>query len=240
MQPLCAFCGKPISGKYIQDYWQNSYCAVHLKSIPQCDYCGRFIGSDSTQGGKMYQDGRKICGLCLKKAVSDPQEGRRVLNKVHGLLEASGIDIQPFNPDFALIKRSKLKELVKGGEKQGFATYHRQMRNKKIISFKMEIFILDGLPETHFAAACAHELMHIWFYSRNIIDASPALIEGSCNMAAYLVLIQKKTPEAEYLIKSLFADRSRHYGIGFRKVHKLVHKIGIQGWLQYVVKHKRL
>ncbi|MBI9104620.1 MAG: protein DA1 [Spirochaetales bacterium] len=241
MQPICTYCGRPIIGKYLKDYWGNSYCAEHIKAVPQCDYCGRLISPKTTRGGKTYSDGRRICGICLPKAVTENQTGRELLGKVHDLLEETGIMIQPFKPDFALISRSRLKQLDRrGGEKQGFATFKRRMVKAKITSFKMEIFILNGLPESSFISTCAHELMHIWFYSRNITDASPALIEGSCNMAAYLILKKQGTLEAEYLIKGLFEDKNKIYGAGFRKIQKLTDKRGTSGWLEYAIKHKRI
>ncbi|HAK46107.1 MAG TPA: hypothetical protein DCO79_09365 [Spirochaeta sp.] len=241
MQPKCAYCGKQINGKFYNDYWGNSYCAEHLKSVPQCNYCGRLIGKNITRGGKSYSDGRRICGICLKKAVTDNAQGLRLLTGVRNTLKLDGIEISPFRPEFTLISRSKLKQLDQGsGEKQGFAVFNRQLENEVVKSFTMQIFILDGLPEASFISTCAHELMHIWFYSHNITDTSPALAEGSCNMASYLVLRRQKTPEAELLIKGLFEDKNKIYGGGFRKVQRLSDKRGIDGWLNYAKTHKRI
>jgi hypothetical protein len=241
MQPKCAYCEKPISGKYFKDYWGSSYCVQHLKTVPQCDYCGRLIGKNSTRGGRTYSDGRKICCICLRNAVSENNKGRQLLQKVHDSLELDGIKISPFKPEFMLISRSKLKHLDRGrGEKQGFAVFDRQMVGKRIQSFKMQIYILDGLPEGSFISTCAHELMHIWFYSHNITDISPALTEGSCNMASYLVLKRQKTLDAEFLIKGLFESKDKIYGSGFRKVQKLADRRGITSWLEYASTHKRI
>lgn len=240
MQPKCTHCGKPINGKYFKDYWGNSYCAEHLRTVPQCDYCGRLIGN-KTRGGKNYPDGRKICGICLKTAVTDNGQGLRLLRQVHESLEAEGIKISPFKPEFMLISRSKLKQLdKKGGEKQGFAVFDRRVTGGKVVSFKMQIYILDGLPESSFISTAAHELMHIWFYSRNITETSPALAEGSCNMASYLVLKKLKTLEAELLIKGLFESKDKIYGTGFRKVEKLANRRGVAGWLEYARTKKRI
>jgi len=241
MQLNCSYCGKQISGKYFIDYWGNSYCAPHLKTVPQCNYCGRLISNKTTKGGRTYSDGRRICGICHKTAVGEHTAGLKHLKKVHDLLEAEGIKIHPFKPEFALISRSKLKQLDNNsGEKQGFATFHRQLEGSKISSFRMQIFILNGLPEASFISTCAHELMHIWFYSHNITEHSPALREGSCNMASYLILRRQKTLEAEFLIKGLFESKDKIYGAGFRKVQKLADRRGIDGWLEYVRTHTRI
>lgn len=240
MKLICNYCGRAITGKYLLNHWGETYCAEHRGTVPICDYCGRFIGVKSSDRGKRYGDGRNICGICLPRTVTTITSGKKILQNIHDRLENRGIIIKPFKPDFFLIERSRLKQLDKGGEKQGFATFRRQIFNGEIKSFNMEIFILNGLPEENFISTCAHELMHIWFYSHNITDPSPALIEGSCNMASFLMLSEEKTLRAEYVIKGLFADTSRTYGAGFRKIHNLVDKKGIPGWLEYISSHKRI
>ena len=157
-------------------------------------------------------------------------------------MEEEGIIISPFKPEFSLISRAKLKQFDPGSsERQGYAVFNRQVdKDGNIITFKMQIFMLEGLPEASFISTCAHELMHIWFYSHNITDTSPALAEGSCNMASYLVLRRQKSLEAEFLIKGLFADKDKIYGGGFRKVQKLADRRGIAGWLKYAKTHKRI
>jgi hypothetical protein len=211
-----------------------------MKTVPRCDYCGRLLSERLTGGGKAYPDGRKICGLCLKTAVSDLKRGRRILREVHDQLEGFGVLIRPFQPGFSLIDRSRLRQLDRTGrEKQGYAVFNRKTLNGEIREFSLEVYILDGLPETAFRSTCAHELMHIWFYSRGITDASPAMVEGSCNMAAWLMLSRMKTPEASYLMRSFSEDRSRVYGKGFRKARSLVDRKGIKGWLEHISGSRR-
>lgn len=238
----CSYCGKLITGKYFTDYRGMSFCAEHLRTVPQCDYCGRLIGRHSSRGGTTYADGRRICGICLTTAVTDNDRGFSLLNEVRNKLMLDGIEIKPFQPQFALINRSKLKELDhSGGEKQGFAVFKRETtREGTILNFKMQIFILNGLPENSFISTAAHELMHIWFYSHNITDITPMLAEGSCNMASYLVLRRQKTPDAEFLIKNMFNSKDKIYGTGFRRVQKLADRRGISGWLEYARTHRRI
>ena len=160
--------------------------------------------------------------------------------KTYGELEKSGISIHPFKPDFALIERKDLKRLDRTGrEKQGAAVYRRHLRGDAIEKFELQIYILKGLPLVSYISTCAHELMHIWFYSRGITDASPALVEGSCNLASYLILSRMKEAEAAYLIQSFFSDPHRVYGKGFRKMHKLMESRGIPYWLDYISRRKK-
>ena len=46
----CALCKLPIQGKFLKDYWGNSYHIGHLNKVPKCNYCGRFINKELTDG----------------------------------------------------------------------------------------------------------------------------------------------------------------------------------------------
>ncbi len=227
MQPQCSFDNKPITGRYYEDYWGNCICRDHFRKAILCPYCGRFITPATTGGGTTFSDGQAICGICYKKAVTKETEGKRILSGVYEILENYGIRIGPIVPDFYLINRRKLRELDKTGwEKQGTALFKRSIRNGRIERFEMKVFILQGLPRISFYSACAHELMHIWFYSRGITDASLPLIEGSCNLASYL-------------IHNLFSDMSRIYGKGFQKMYGIYSSEGLTSWLGYIKKRKK-
>jgi len=210
-----------------------------MNKVPSCNYCGRLISRELTKGGTTYSDGRRICMLCHKSAIEDTVKGNEILQKVHDQLAAIGIDIHPFQPEFFMLDRSRLKALAGSAEKQGFARFERQTVNGKIKSFKLQIYLLKGLPESSFITAAAHELMHIWFYSKNITDLSPRLEEGSCNYAAYLILRTMKSPEAAYRIHELMEDKSPVYGKGFQKVYKMVESKGISYWLSYIQSHRK-
>ncbi len=240
MNPICIKGKHPVSGRYYRDFWGNTLCAAHFKRTVSCSYCGRFITESTTGGGKALKDGRAICGLCFKKAVSLPAEGKKILMDTYRKLEGLGITIDPFKPEFALIDRKDLKRLDSTGrEKQGAAVFKRVLKGNTIESFELQVFILKDLPLVSCISTCAHELMHIWFYSRGITEASPGLTEGSCNLASYLILQQRKEPEAAYLIQNFFADPHKVYGRGFRKMHRIFDAEGISGWLNYISLRKR-
>ena len=210
-----------------------------MKNVPSCTYCGRLISRELTKGGTTYSDGRRICMLCHKSAIETPVKGKQLLQMVHDKLELLGIKISPFKPEFFLIDRSRLKSLAGQAETQGFARFQRETINGQVKSFKLQIYILKGLPESSFITACAHELMHVWFFSRNITDISPRLAEGSCNYAAYLLLKNMPGPEAKYRIRELMEDKSPVYGKGFQKVFKMAEDRGVEYWLNYVQRFKK-
>ena len=160
--------------------------------------------------------------------------------KTYWELERLGIKIHPFKPDFALIDRKDLIRLdTTGREKQGTAVFKKVLTGGTIESLTLQVYILKDMPLVSYISTCAHELMHIWFYSRGITDASPALIEGSCNLTSFLILKNRKEPEAAYLIQNLFADPHKVYGKGFRKMHKILKNKGLQGWLNYISRNRK-
>jgi uncharacterized Zn finger protein (UPF0148 family) len=240
----CAICGKVIRGKYLQDYWGNIYHAQHAKELPACFYCTRLICEKLTGGGKKYSDGRVICGICLKTAVEEDEEARSLIADVRKRLERYGIKVQGEVSKTYLLDRNKLNKVSgrsgSDSEEAGFTKLEKKTANGKLLSFNIQIFILEGLPETHFIATAAHELMHVWQHLYAVPENDKQLREGSCNFAAYLVLKDLHTAEANYIIKTYFENKDRVYGKGFVKVYNLVKKRGIKGWLFYLRENKKL
>lgn len=231
--PVCTVCGKRIEGKYLKDFWGNAYHVGHLRSNPSCDYCGRIISQRSTGGGSTYEDGRHICSICKAEAVEEKERGLEILYEARDLLEKSGIVLKPFNPAFSVLDRKTLKKYTKSGEEQGFTHARKKSDGAgNILELKIRVFVLHGLPYFAFLATAAHELMHAWIHLNGRNDAKKWLKEGSCNMAAYLVLREERSREAEYRIRQLRADRDKIYGRGFRKVLRFYQKRGKKAWLQ--------
>ena len=259
-QISCGHCGKPITGKYVKDYWGNAYHAGHLREALRCFYCGRLISKGLTGGGKTYPDGRVICTLCLKSAVDNTAAAVPILKDIRSRLERYGIIVKGTFAETHLLNRGGLAKIsgrrAARSEEAGFTKLEKKTVNGRLASFSMQIFILKGLPETHYIATAAHELMHVWQHLYAVPENDPALREGSCNYAAYLILrelaggsgragnaeaVRKfgTADEAGYIIESFFSTRDRVYGKGFLKVYQLVKDRGIKGWLEYLRNNKR-
>ena len=93
------------------------------------------------------------------------------------------------------------------------------------------------MPRVRFMVAAAHELMHIWQYLNAPADNSPALREGSCNLAAYLVLSRHRSKEAEYIEQGMLASPDPIYGEGFRRAKSLAEEKGVPYWLDWLKQH---
>lgn len=259
-QISCGHCGKPITGKYVKDYWGNAYHAGHLREALRCFYCGRLISKGLTGGGKTYRDGRVICALCLKSAVDNTAAAVPILKDVRSRLERHGITVKGTFAETHLLNRGGLAKIsgrrAARTEEAGFTKLEKKTVNGRLASFSMQVFILKGLPETHYIATAAHELMHVWQHLYAVPENDPALREGSCNYASYLVLrelaggsgragnagaVRKfgTADEAGYITETFFSTRDRVYGKGFLKVYQLVKDRGIKGWLEYLRNNKR-
>ena len=238
----CSLCAKPIMGAYVKDYWQNIYHAAHQQKALQCMYCGRFLGRNLTNGGTRYSDGRIICGLCLKQAVSNIQEADRIVPEIISNLADNGIDVRKAKYKLYLIGRAKLKKLSssKEPEESGYTSFKGKFENGSLKRMDISIFILKGLPKYHFIHTAAHELMHVWLYMNAPQKAVPALKEGSCNFAGYRVLSHYTSEDARYVEHTLFENKDKVYGKGFRDVYNFAQKRGVSALLHYLRNNKRL
>ena len=239
----CTLCSKVITGRYLKDFWGNIYHSEHSGKVLQCRYCDRFVSERLTGGCRKYKDGRIVCNLCLASVVTEIGAAENKLDDVCSLLEKRGIKIEYKGLKLFLIDNYRLKKIsesrYKGrGEQTGFTYYKKRIVNNRITQFKIDIYILTGLPEMHFIMTAAHELMHVWQYMNVPLKNNSALCEGSCNFAASLVLKTLKNKESDYLIHNMRNNRDRAYGTGFKRVSVFVKRVGIKEWLDYLKKNK--
>jgi hypothetical protein len=240
--PRCALCGEIIEDTCIEDFWGNKYHSYHKGKAPQCMYCGRFISENLTHGGDLQADGRYICGLCKRSAITDIASAETLVEDVRMRLNYMGIIIPAENTRVHLAESAELKRISAGrfADPMGFAKYREVLSGKNVTARASDIYLLKGMPESHFISVAAHELMHLWQYANAQTDNNPALCEGSCNYASYLILQQYQTKEAAYMISGLMHDPDEYYGEGFRRVKKFVDENGIDGWLDLLKSSRTL
>lgn len=236
----CAVTGQPITGEYLVDYWGNNYSQSVEDRFPRCGYCGRFISDVTTGGGVTYSDGRKICNLCLPETVTDLNQARVLLNEVKELLANKDIIIDYDKIGLQLVDKNQLKKLSNSssGNEMGFVEYEYNTYENVVLMKRLEIFILTGLPETHFRSVAAHELMHVWQYMHGMLDNDPAFCEGSCNYASWLTVKTLGGKKSDYVLHNLENDPSPIYGKGLMRVKGLVERKGINYWLDYLKNNK--
>ncbi|MBD3401859.1 protein DA1 [candidate division GN15 bacterium] len=231
----CAHCGLIIRGEYLVDYWGNPYHAQHQRDARQCKYCSRFISDHLTNGGTTYRDGRTVCGSCLETAVHDEDEAGMIMREVAGHLAEIGIEVDPDVIDLHLID---LGEMVSRFGKQshnlrGFVDYHEKTSMLGVVKERtIDLYLVTGMPRRHTVTTLAHEMTHVWQYLNGRLATDPLFSEGSCNYAAFLVLLNYPGDETEYVIETLLKDDDPIYGEGFRRVMAYAESVGTGAWLR--------
>ncbi|MDZ4723043.1 MAG: protein DA1 [candidate division Zixibacteria bacterium] len=236
----CTLCGDVIEGAYLKDNWDNAVHKSHQGEIPQCEYCHRFI-SESSDGGQRYADGRHICGLCHKSAVSTPSEAKQIMYNVIASLANYGIVIDMEKLPLQLVDKDDLVTEARKGRSDllGLTKYDEAGWLGGLVKTKnLNILMLDGLPRTLFTSALAHELMHVWQYMNAPLRNNPSLCEGSCNYAAYLILREIPGSESRFYAENMMKDKDPDYGEGFRQVKEYVEANGIPAWLHWLKENK--
>ena len=232
----CDLCGAVIEGNHLTDFWGNHYCESHRGVVPECDYCGRFLGDRHNRGGITYSDGRHICNLCQKSAVGELSEAKAILEEVRRRLGQLGIVVEHKAISLRLTDKRAISRFFSGemASHCGFVKHEYVRIGNLVTDQSFQIHILDGMPRMHYIATAAHELMHVWQYLNGPLGNDPALCEGSCNYASLMVLKQIGGAEADYLIESLRKNSDPVYGEGFRRVERLVRARGADGWLEHL------
>ena len=238
--PRCSLCREIIDGEYLADFWGNKYHKYHQGQDPICSYCGRYISESVSRGGYRYDDGRYICGICKKSAVDDNREAEKLMTFISQKMKNFGIEIEPNKIELELVDKNRLDRLssIRTKGNAGLTTFEGTTIDGNVVSRKFNIYILHGMPEKNFRATMAHELMHVWLYGQAPMEMDPALTEGSCNYASYLLLQNDRDKQVAYILDSMEQDPDIFYGDGYRRVKKMVRRIGVEAWLEFLKKNK--
>ncbi len=235
----CAVCDGIIQGEYLIDYWGDAYHKSHQGTVLQCDFCQRFIYGPFLDGMVRFSDNRRLCGRCAPSSITKTGEVRLILAEVAGILGSYGmrVDIAPI--EILLVDADELKHIASSSshDTKGFSDYLvRKNIFGQVKSETIKVYLLFGMPRTQMTGTAAHELAHVWQFQNGRLDQDPALSEGSCNFAAYLVLRKKGGKEAEFVIDNMLKDPDPVYGEGFRRVKRYAEKEGLQSWLKLLRK----
>ncbi|MDX9858507.1 MAG: hypothetical protein RBT76_12005 [candidate division Zixibacteria bacterium] len=239
----CAHCGDIINGQYLIDHWGNAYHPHHERDAVQCKYCGRFISDHLTWGGTTYRDGRHICGLCLESAIAYENEALSVLSEVVGRLAEIGIFVDTGKLNLHLVDLRQMQSRFgsKSHNLRGFVDYREKSSLFGAVKEQtIDVYLLEGMPRLHVATTLAHELTHVWQYEHGQLANDMQFSEGSCNYAAFLVLLNYPGEETAYVIESLLEDEDPVYGEGFRRVMAYAESVGTDAWLERLRENDKL
>lgn len=235
----CGICQSPISGQYLFNSWGDTVCAVHLGEYPTCEYCDRLVAPPLTGRGVHYRDGRDVCGQCEARAVHAESEARALLDTAQHALSTWGLLIDR-ELELEFIDKTEMLEVNSaiGREAWGYTDFKQTTSFWGLVkSDHIKIYVLSRLPHEMLLGVLAHELMHVWLFTHAPADMVPALNEGSCEYAAYLVLKGSSDPYAKYYQEAQESSEDPVYGGGFRSVRDYVKRVGVPEWLGYLKDH---
>jgi hypothetical protein len=239
----CSICGQIIEGRYTYDFWGNKYHSHHESDIPRCEYCRRFITQKLTGGGVEYRDGRKVCKICRKSAVTKKSQAQSLLKRSRKLAADLGMPIGEEQVGIKLVDLTGMQRVSGSGSHslRGF-THHEEVsyNEGENRSSRADIYLLHGMTEVEALATLVHEIAHIWQFKYARKDNDMALREGSCNYLAYLALETMKGKEARFASFNLIESKDKIYGKGFRRVKKFAEEKGKEAWLKILKTKTRL
>jgi hypothetical protein len=231
----CTLCDGVIQGEYLFDFWGNAYHLSHKQDTEACAYCGRFIAPHTSGGGVRYSDGRYICNICRESAVTNVNEASALMAEVARYLEQFGMEIELGEVDLHVIGLQTMQQKSGKGSYRltGFTDFEETKTLFGISTDRrIDVYLLYGMPRIDVVSTVAHELAHVWQFRAGRLSNDRAFAEGSCNYAAYLVLENYRSREAEYVMANLVSDESDVYGEGFRRVKRFAEAEGIDVWLE--------
>jgi hypothetical protein len=233
----CAICGNRFLNVMSMDYWGNIYCQNHERQYSRCFSCGRQISSQVTGGGIDYADHRKICNICRKTIITEPDKAKVILDQVKIFYTGLEMNLTGITANIRFVD---LKELAQESRDlhniaTGLTKATRIGSSTRPIGKINELLILIGLPMVHTSYILAHELCHVWFVIARFPELQPIVEEGMCELLSYLWLRSINTLESRYWMHRIDNNQNLIYGNGFQQARKNFNQIdGIQALLAYL------
>jgi len=245
--PRCSYCGKPLMGEYLRDYWGNLYCKEHENQYPKCSYCGRLVPPQQQESGTKHREDVR-CPVCRASAVESSSQAQAIFSRLKEWANRQGLANNNLNIQIELCDRARLTKLMRenGGGRIGTDTLGITLSStltqngQEVRTDVTGIAVLQGLPSTLFQGVTLHELGHAWLIMQGIKGMPDWAVEGFCELLAYRFYIELNTPESRYHAASIEKNPDKIYGEGFRRVRKIVDTIGLATFVELLRTTKRL
>ncbi|MDP8208152.1 MAG: protein DA1 [Candidatus Electryonea clarkiae] len=188
-----------------------------------------------------YQDQQPIASPVIDVStdpVTDPIAARSLVKRTIKILAEKGIHLETRMDRIKveLRTREKMKQLVQVGEPGGHHRTRTVTQGDRTWVSDCTLTFLKGQREDVMMGVAAHELFHLWQSERGASKGWIRWIEGTANVAKYLVLVDIDNEKAQKSIQHMMEDRDPVYGKGFRKALKYYDKNGMKKYLEKVYK----
>jgi len=217
-----------------RDKWGMLVHVNHYAQAASCDSCSKIFARRGARREQFLPDGRAVCLTCLGDGVYQDQALKEVNARVKAALTGVGIDEPKGKITLALVDKSTLEKegkriRITGGNLKGLTLTKFRTTTRGSVSnttFEHRIMVLYGLPYVECQAVLAHEYLHVWLNER-FVDASPAEVEGFCNLGSHLMLQKESGKLSSVLMQNMKESTSPIYGGGYRRMVQLLAR---RGW----------
>lgn len=215
---ICYFCHKRINGQYYFDWAKHTICASHIHNIIKCASCGQFCNS----GAKDIGLNMKICAHCQKYRIERDDSGA-IAQFINNIYQTSPIG-RVTHWRLMMVDAEKLYMKTKNKNSRGIA---------QAVGSDYTIFIFRELSRVAFAQVLAHEMLHVFQYTKHIYPPK-SLCEGFCNLGSYVILAQINNAEAQAAIDNMKNNPDSIYGEGFRQMLSVYETGGWEAAIQQI------
>ncbi len=224
----CDVCGGSLTGELEVGAGGEIYHPRHAAEVAQCDACGRLAVEHLSGRPLACADGRILCGVCAKTAISTRAAARRLLARVRDRLAERSIVVDSSRVKLVLSTAQELSGERNEGRRARGLSEHTYDQHGWTGS---TVHLLAPLPEVEARGVLAHELGHVWLATGGLGDRSAWAVEGTCNLLQLWELRHGEDEPATRLIEKLEEDDDAAYGEGLRRVRRRVSRIGWKGWI---------
>lgn len=234
----CSVGLETIEGSYYTNFFGDTFCTNHLKSLHFCFSCHRPIARNTTHGGVRYPDNRTTCNICLRSVVNTVDMAREIAENVRAVMDDYGINLYGIKFPLYLVNLYQMNQLTNTNS-VGLTCKRWIMRGNRIIGRKIDkVLILDGLSELYYSSVIAHEFMHVFLFMKHFPRLNPIVEEGVAELSTYLWLKkQKPSDTVNYRMKYLFNNSNPIYCQGFKKAFSFYKNAGLLELYTYIKKY---
>ncbi len=243
--PKCAYCGQPLVGEYLIDFWGNKFHKIHQTEFPRCIHCGRLVPLQQQESG--LKPGAVIrCPVCRAEAIETSNEAQPIFRQLIQWVGQQGLRYNSLPITLELVDRPKLAEYLHvpmsvEPRELGVTMSTTYLEDGRAVRTEIKrVLVLQGMPSVLFQGVTIHELGHVWLTVQGIEKLPLWAEEGFCELLSQRYLSEIKTEEGRFYRERIEKNTDAIYGDGFRRVKAVVDRIGFQRFIQVLQTTKQM
>ncbi len=227
----CHLCGRPLKGRawvYVPGEGAEDQALVVCRDChqhaPRCDVCGMPMGPNPIS----LPDGRHICPVCARTAVTDPRVALDLFARTTAFVAGQlGLTLR-VGTDFTLVDAGHLRRMIAESPTRPMEDPGRVVGLFMRKGRRRVMAVLSGLPRALFIQTVAHEWAHAWQGENCPLLEDPVLREGFAEWVAYRTLLALGAGKQA----ARMLQQDGLYGEGLRRILRLEERYGPAGLLE--------